>query len=590
MFGDLKKEPRLPRQSLNPDCNPPISNPQSTEPSASDIEHSLSSFLSTLRTAGYDLKLEKSIFFRNDKANISDQIFNLIRERAFSVNEGSSLLGILQYRFGANAEVTPELRSTNETTAEIPAIAIESNYIGNNDISIEGHTDFLGKNTLLFKKNYSSPMSDDNKQELVSTISNIYTSKESSFKAFLDGITPQKSKANYVVDFTNNPITDDNIRRLSNFAYHGFSIDISYFSQEGESDRLAKTGALVTPYFFKIDPSVKPPGTIKVKGSIPQVMLNRIIESGVQNKDEAKESINGHPSVEKYTDKYGNVIIREYLEIFGRESPCAREIITVTPPMAIANDSDPSEAIPLKVDLSHFGYGEFPQIISQKPIQGIGTSDGVRLFTNLNPETAKKDFGPKLTRFTAGVTLCEQLFGLPHNSHAQSVYLVNAKNPNAFFCENNPNTIVIQDEILKGNYPPGLLAIHETTHLIDSHTNNKLSSGQIESLYNEISKLNPEFFERLDEGNFIQIGNNAGHSQSNSKELLASLITSLVYSIENPERWRASVKNAGEETYLKLLHALKTNIISCRKEEKPIFPSTSYLLKVIEDRITELSK
>jgi hypothetical protein len=275
---------------------------------------------------------------------------------------------------------------------------------------------------------------------------------------------------------------------------------------------------------------------------VREITLARDIEFTSVTRDPVTHELltaNGRPAVEVVNDRYGNRITRFVAPYVGDERGTESYIVQV--PIVASKDAHPA-ADPVKADLSAFGLGEIPPIMTRIPYRELPAVDGRAVVTNMGSDKVDAAVTEHLRGVGQGISRAEELFGAPPRSLGDRIAILNSNHPNASFSPKNPSTVVIQDEILHADIAPHTLGLHETAHLIDGSTEYKLSGGAFRDQYERLKKGNSAVMGALNERNFLPDTGMGGHAEANHLELFASVCNSLDYAARDPNGWSERVK------------------------------------------------
>lgn len=242
-------------------------------------------------------------------------------------------------------------------------------------------------------------------------------------------------------------------------------------------------------------------------------------------------------SVEPVQDKYGNLI----MPVFGEtqfELPLIGKIgkprtifagFMVMPPQQFAHN-DKDGFAPVGVDLSQFGFGDYPVLYKQKVEQPVATAEANGTPYDLYSTVTDKDEAQQqaiFERASAEITGVESFFGNNPGDVVKAVALIPSNMPNAHASPVNPDMISIWDELFPEVVAEDgqFAASHESFHVMDF----KLGISKNEALKNLFEVMSQSYdkalFPLIDERNYLEFG--GGHSQENVQEFVASLLNTV---------------------------------------------------------------
>lgn len=249
-------------------------------------------------------------------------------------------------------------------------------------------------------------------------------------------------------------------------------------------------------------------------------------------------------------DKYGN-LVEIYYSDYGQNFDNVRKIMVIHPPIVFSRDDNSEKNFsPVNLDLSELRLPNLENFIFQKnegPVDFLGPEKEYAVYSNMEHQDAKAQFGHHFESIRKGVSEAEKLFGFKPGEKIKNIYIVNARFFNASFHKRNDDTIIFNDEILKQTKEKNYISIesvafHETIHSIDHSLGiSKEPEFKTHFIY-LINKDKEWFLSALNEKNFLPDTKEGGHAEDNEQEFLASLINSF-----NHPQWEKAVKEKSKE-------------------------------------------
>lgn len=279
---------------------------------------------------------------------------------------------------------------------------------------------------------------------------------------------------------------------------------------------------------------------LAVNGLIGKISLSSDIP--VEYYDQEKGIINNFPIEGEFLDGYGNLVkVKASLIDEGKVSYAS---ITITPKIDFSReenkDRKEDQFAPVNLDLERFGLGKIEGLIYQRveePVAFVGANNEYAVFSNLDHEYVNTEYEYNVSAIANGIRDAETLFGFEPGSHIKNINILNADTANAFFGDENPETILIYDELLKEKgLDFSLIAKHESIHKFDRQYSISTALGEY---FESINNSDKWFLYGINEKAIMDNPAFLGHAQDDVFEYFASFVNSI--SSMPQEKWQERI-------------------------------------------------
>jgi len=319
---------------------------------------------------------------------------------------------------------------------------------------------------------------------------------------------------------------------------------------------------------------------LEINGILDAVSLKVRDEDDIYRLGEELRSTWKGPDIPR--DRYGNVIVPLIGKNVFTHKPTFQGF-HIFPPVRLSDADEPGQPYALSVDLTRFGFGDHPNILSTRTLAAKRSADDsspYAFISTLPPGDAARA-QEVFEIVSAGAARAEALYGFAPGERIKGVFLTPADSWNASVRLANPELLYFWDELFEDliGGRADSVASHELAHGIDFQF--AISTHpEFLDLYKQLSKAEDDaFFSAINESNFY--GGKGGHTQDNVFELFASLVNSLA-----SPRWNdvvAAMSPRVRGLYGHALRRLRTALI----ERCPGFTSAP-LDAILEKRIGEI--
>lgn len=243
------------------------------------------------------------------------------------------------------------------------------------------------------------------------------------------------------------------------------------------------------------------------------------------------------PLMKKYVeteyveDKYGNIIIPMFSLVGKKRKTLVFDSFQVIPPRRLSHDQkNPDETFaPLGVDLTAFGFGDYPLLAKSSVEQAVSAPTSDRpyfLYSQVSDKTPEEQDAAYL-RVAAEAAGVERFFGLNPGDAVKAISLTPSQEENATVSFTNPDTIQVWDEFFSavGEGDGRFIGSHESFHIMDFHFG--LSEDEeVKTAFRTMSdSYDKALFGLIDEKSYLE--NGGGHSADNVREFVASLLNTV---------------------------------------------------------------
>lgn len=538
---------------------PPESEAQEPPAERKELMQRFHDELRLYKALGFDIQVENGVVWSLPHVTTTEAILQNLNDENVRVTSLADPLQELEIRSGLEKELPPEFRTTDKITI--------------NPLHVTGEADDEKQHYSLRLNNWitqkelhrlisSSPEDIEREQDttLLPRLQKEFSQKDA-LQKIIDELTPDKEAAKAFRPafeiMTGSTIAENDLEGLRFLCEQG-SMAVNVIPEGAESDRILNAVPLRMQYFEKT--GFRPIG---INGRITEIIIDIPFRQ-----ESAFSSI---PGFHHYLDPYNNRIlfsksfddINDYRHIIYPKTFFGREI------------DGPEEKRPLRFSIDRGkGFEDFGHFLYQRveqPLAFLDKEQRIGIYSNMNHENTRKEFGKRFPDILRGIQSVEYLFGLPS---VKEVYIGNSRYRSAFFYPTDSTAIYIQDELLH-KYPEAVSinasAAHETAHQFDelldiSHSN------EMNTFYHLVARNNIHFLRTINEGKFLpHCGDDLGHAEDNGLEFFASFINSF----QHPQ-WEKALKESDigfQKTYLLALRALESSLANIQQipRDAPIF-------------------
>lgn len=503
-------------------------------------------------------------------------------------------LHFLENTYAVQEETSPALL-TEKKKIKIPIFHIEGKRIGSDTFAIRLYNWFEQQPVIFEKEIHFSEKGEGDDPDrtvasLVAELKPLFVQRESDIATWqksLDTVVPDARddrEHTFVYEEKKDEKISEESREKLLRLLDTYDITIDTTPKGGEIDRPEAALSMSKDMVKKLR------HPIVVHGSIREIVLSERLDRPVTKRDNDGATVNGEPIAEIFLDTDGNVYSKVCPTYSSGNETTYRRMIFISPSLQLGSVAP---QIDISLDLEALGLqsvGEWLYQDTEKPLVFLGDKGEYALYSNMDPKHIEREFAPLYDNMKYGVRAAETLFGLESGAAVRAIYIANAKQENARFHPKDPETVVIQDEILRAKNAElraFIIAFHEAAHLLDYKYGitgilEKKRDEKIEKLFGELK--NSGLFAAINEkefsSEFLDVG---GHSHENTAEFFASLLNTL-----NNPNWKRKFQHLRDQKvrtqYAQALHVLRE-----RLREIPEIPEYAPVFHAITERIDFLS-
>ena len=561
------------------------------ESASLDVKNLLTE-VALLKGQGVQLKIIPGVTTGRDTLSVCMDIVNDAGQ--FSCYAACTALDMVRLNTAESMELDPVLRPGN-ISAGIPPFSIDSKVLPGGNLTARIYSNLDADSPLLFEVKFSIDELPEVRKQIFNKVVSLFSEHARQNARRLADIAPRKDAVfNPTIKVLDgNKISGEDMAAFRRILGMGYECFMGAFPSGGEIDRrLSFTDGVYKLFSFRlgeIELSRSDMHPLAVNGDLTTLEFFRRGQKVTDCKTDRNSGdvieINGSPVVAKYTDKYGNTIIRTLLIHVGRN--LFSEGITVYPPNAYSERPEVGREV-LRVDLEKFGMGKISGIIFRETRPRLEKIGDVGIYTNMDPAVLRGEVRGSLEKLVGGVQRAESFLGVKPGSRARNIYLVNSASPNAFFSMKDPTSVVVQDELLKENVlAPERVGFHEAVHLLDGQSGGRISQI-LKPQFDAVSKDRPDFFQYINESNFIAGAKSGGHSADSPTEFLASLLNTLI----EPgviEKLKAAPSEISK-CYTDTLKALRDGLLDEASKPNPAISRDAPLFRAIDTVVKSLDE